>query len=344
MPQGAPPPPEGRPPSLALLDLITGKWVAQALAVAARLGVADMLADGPKPCDELARANQVDAGALHRLLRALASVGVFAEVGEGQFALTPMAELLRTDVFGSLRAMAMMMGEAWSWAAWGEMYRSVKTGETAFEHVFGMGLFDYLARHPAEARTFDEAMTGWSTQTARAIVASYDFAGISTLADVGGGHGALLGTILRAHPEMRGILFDAPAVVEGTTGRLEAVGLLDRCRVVGGDFFATVPEGADAYVLCHIIHDWDDARAVAILANCRRALAPGGKVLLMEIVIPPGNTPSLGKLLDLEMLVVAGGRERTEAEYGSLLAEAGLRLARIVPTPSPLSLIEAVAA
>ena len=273
---------------------------------------------------------------------ALASVGVFIEVDHRRFGLTPAAELLRSDARGSLRAVAIMAGEDWTWRPWGELYQSVKTGERAFDRIFGVPPFTYLAGNPGAAAIFDEAMTGWSRLNSAAVAAAYDFSGIGTLMDVGGGHGTLLATILEANPELRGILFDTPEVVEGAGARLEAEGLTDRCRVVAGDFFATIPDGADACILKSVIHDWDEERATVILRNCRRAVGPGGRVLLAEQVIPPGNDPHVGKLLDLEMLIMAGGRERTEAEFRDLLAGAGLRLTRVIPTASPMCVIEGV--
>jgi O-methyltransferase domain/Dimerisation domain len=337
-------PPAGGPPAplLALQDMILGKWIAQAVSVAAKLGIADLLKDGPRDCDELARANQVDAAALYRLLRALASVGVFVQVDDHQFGLTPMAEFLRSDVQGSLRAVATMAGEDWTWRPWGELYRSVKTGERAFDQIFGVAPFVYLAANPSAAAIFDEAMTGWSMQNSAAVADAYDFSGIGTLMDVGGGHGYLLATILKANPSLRGILYDTAEVTEGAKDRIAAEGLSDRCAVVAGDFFGSIPEGADACILKSVIHDWDDQQAATILRNCRRAVGLGGRVLLAEMVIPPSNDPHVGKLLDLEMLVMAGGRERTEVEFRDLLAAAGLRLARIVPTRSPTSVIEGV--
>jgi hypothetical protein len=326
-----------------LQNLILGKWVAQAVSVAAKLGIADLLKDGPRACGELAQAIEVDEPALYRLLRALAGVGVFTEVADRRFGLTPMAGFLRSDARDSLRAVATMVGEDWTWRPWGDLHWSVKTGERAFDRIFGVPPFTYLAENPSAAAVFDEAMTGWSMQSAAAVAAAYDLSRIGTLTDVGGGHGYLLATILKANPRLRGILFDTPEVVEGAKARIAAEGLTDRCRAVAGDFFASVPDGCDACILKFVIHDWDDQQATTILRNCREAVGPGGRVLLAEQVIPPGNGPHIGKLFDLEMLVMAGGRERTEAEFRGLLAAAGLRLTRIVPTASPIGVIEGVA-
>jgi SAM-dependent methyltransferase len=335
----------GGPPAscMALQNLIFGKWVSQAVSVAAKLGIADLLKDGPRACDELASANQVDESALYRLLRALASVGVFTEVSSRKFGLTPIAEHLRSDVHGSLRAVATMTGEDWTWRPWGELYQSVKTGERAFDRIFGVPPFAYLAKNPVAAAIFDEAMTSFSMQNSAAIVAAYDFSGIGTLMDVGGGHGYLLATILQANPSIRGALCETPEVVEGARARISSLGLADRCRIIAGDFFESIPARADACILKSVIHDWDDEHATRILENCRQALNPGGRILLAEMVIPPGNDPHIGKLLDLEMLIMAGGNERTESQFRDVFATAGLRLCRIVPTGSPICVIEGMA-
>ena len=335
----------GGPPaaSVALQNLIFGKWISQAVSVAAKLGIADLLKDGPRACDELARTNQVDETALYRLLRALASVGVFTEVADRQFALTPIAEYLRSDVHGSLRSRDDGRRRL-DMAPVGELYQCVKTGERAFDRIFEIPPFDYLAKNPAAAAIFDEAMTGFSMQNSAAVAAAYDFSGIVTLMDVGGGHGYLLATILKANPPMHGILCDTPEVVEGAKSRIASLGLSDRCRIVGGDFFAPIPARADACILKSVIHDWDDQHATKILQNCRQALNPGGRVLLAEMVIPPGNDPHVGKLLDLEMLIMVGGHERTEAQFRELFAGAGLRLTQVVPTAAPMCVVEGVRA
>lgn len=344
MSQPQSPDPGAKPPGLALMEMLAGKWIAQAISTAARLKVADALAGGPRTPEELAATCGADPQSLHRLLRATASVGVFAEDGAGRFGLTPLADCLRSDVPGSLRAMAAYIGAEWDWRPWGDLIGSVRTGQVAFEKSFGKGVFDYLADHPEEAADFHGGMAGWSKQTAAAVVAAYDFSGFGTIVDVGGGTGSLLAGILAATPSARGVVFDSPHVVSQAGATLASAGVADRARTEGGDFFRAVPDGGDAYLMRHIIHDWDDERAATILRNCRKAIRPEGKVLLMEVVIPPGNGPSFGKLLDLEMLVIAGGRERTEEEYGALFAAAGFRLARVIPTPSPLSIIEAVPA
>ena len=332
------------PPAAALFQMLSGFWLTQAIHVAATLGVADHLADEPRKVEDLAPQVGADEGALYRLLRALASVGIFTEVESRRFALTPMAECLRSDVPGSVRALARLVGtQAW-WQAWGELSHSVRTGKTAFEHVHGAPAFKYLEAHPDLGQMFQDAMTGFVSQTCAAVTAAYDFTTLATVVDVGGGHGALMSSILQASPKTTGIVFDLPHVVEGAKGTLAALGLTPRCECVGGDFFVAVPPGADAYVLTSIIHDWDDERSTVILRNCRNAMSSSGKVLLVEMVIPPGDTPFVGKLLDLEMLAVPGGRERTADEYRALLSTAGLQLSRIVPTEAPSSIIEAIPA
>lgn len=330
-----------------LRRLLTGYRVSQAIYVVAELGIADLLADGPREIDALASAAGAHAGALYRTLRFLAGVGLFAEVAPRHFALTPLGVGLRRDVPGSLRALGRNLMDQPRWRAWGELLHSVRTGGIAFEQAYGMPWFEYLGGHPEIAARFNRAMTGETARSGDAIVRAYDFAGVGRLVDVGGGHGLLLATILRAHPAMRGVLFDLPAVVAGAAPVLAEAGVTDRCEGVGGDFFATVPPDGDAYLLRHIVHDWDDAQAVAILANCRRALPDAGKVLVIEQVIAPDYRRSLPTLeLDLQMLVMLGGQERTEAEYRALFAAAGLRLSAVVPLgdAGQFSVIEGVPA
>jgi SAM-dependent methyltransferase len=334
---------EPLPPPLALRQMLTGAWTAQCLYVAAKLELADRVKDGPRGSAELAAATGVNADALHRVLRALASVGVFAEDDRGRFGLTPLAACLRKDVPGSQWAMAVMMGEE-HFRAWAEVLASVRTGEPAFDRVYGRPIFDYLADHSEAARTFDAAMTGVHGAETAAMLDAYDFAGLGTLVDVGGGNGTLLVGTLQRNPGLRGVLFDRPHVVERARDNLRAAGLDGRCTVVGGDFFESVPGGGDAYLMRHIIHDWDDERSRVILRNCRRVVRPGGRLLLVETVIPPGNGASFAKFLDVNMLVIPGGRERTEAQYRDLLGAAGFRLTRVVPTRMEVDVIEAVPA
>jgi O-methyltransferase domain/Dimerisation domain len=331
------------PPHVALLQMMTGYWVSQSVYVAAKLGIADLLGDGPKHHEVLATATHTHSPSLYRLLRALASVGVFSETTPGSFGLTPNAALLQSDAPHSMRALAVMYGEE-QYQAWGDMLKSVATGDTAFDRVFGTSYFPYLAGHPESNETFNQAMTGWSALLDAAVLAAYDFSQFQTMVDVGGGYGRLLAAILRTYPRMRGVLFDQPHVVAGAGALLRESGVTERCETVGGDFFVELPRGADAYVLAQIVHDWDDQRSLTILKTCRRAIGPTGKLLLVEMVIAPGNESDFGKFLDLHMLANVGGRERTEAEYRTLLAEAGFRLTVVVPTQAGSSVVEAIPA
>jgi hypothetical protein len=326
-----------------LIQMITGFWVSQAIYAVAKLGIADLVKEGPKPCEDLAQAAGMHPRMLYRLLRALASVGVFREDKAGRFGLTPLAEYLQSGVPGSLRSFAIMQSEL-QYRAYGELLHSVKTGETAFNLVCGQELFPYLTQHPTAAAVFDEAMTNYTMQVAPAILAAYDFSQFGMLVDVGGGYGTLLTAILTAHPALRGVLFDLPHVAEDAKKRLAAAGLAERCAITAGDFFAAVPASGDAYLLKWIIHDWDDERAVTLLKNCHQAMAARGKLLVIEAVIPPGNTPFLHKWMDLTMLVIVGGHERTEADYRALFEAAGFKLTQIIPTSSEMSIIEGMRA
>ena len=330
------------PPEAFLTQLAFGAMMTQALYVAARLGVADLLATKPQTVGELAAATKTHERSLYRLLRSLASAGIFQEIEPKVFAHTPYSEPLRSDAPGSIRNGAIFMGEEWHWRVWSGMLYSVQTGKPAWGHVHGAEVFDYLAENPRQAEIFNNAMTDMSVVTAPAIVEAYDFSGIETLTDIAGGHGYLLAQVLRANPTMKGILFDVPPVIAGAGALLEKEGVGERIEKVSGDFFAAVPKNADAYMMKHIIHDWDDERATKILQNIREAMAEDGKVLIIEVVVPEGNEPHYSKLLDLEMLVSPGGVERTAREYGELLAAAGLRLTRIIQTKSPFSIIEGV--
>lgn len=331
------------PPSARLVQMMTSYWISQSVYAAAKLGIADLLQDGPQTSTDLAAGCQAHPAAFYRLLRGLASVGVFTEVDAQQFALTPTADLLRTDHPASMRALAIMYGEE-QYRAWGEILSSIQTGTPAFERLFGTSYFQYLADHPESAATFNAAMTGWSAQIASAVVAAYDFSDRGMVVDVGGGNGKLLAAILASNVHLRGMLFDLPHVVASATPLLAAAGVADRCQPIAGDFFEAVPSGGDAYILAQILHDWDDDRSRTILQNCRAAMAPTGRMLIVELVVPPGDEPSLSKLLDLHMLVLLTGRERTETEYRDLLTLADLRLTRVIPIAAGASIIEAVLA
>lgn len=330
---------EPRPPQQQLAQMLTGYWVSQALYVAAKLGLADLLKDGSRTADDLAAATQAHPRSLYRLLRALASVGVFTEGDDGRFSLTAVADCLRRDVPGSQWALAVMAGEE-HYAAYGELLHSIRTGTTGFEKVYGAPIFDFLSKRPEQARIFDRAMESVHGRETGAMIDAYDFAGVGVLADVGGGNGSVLTAVLKNYPAMRGLLYDLPGVAERARANIEAAGLADRCQVISGSFFESVPTAADAYLLRHIIHDWDDEKAAAILRNVHRAMGAGGKLLVIEIVVPPGNEPSFGKLMDLTMLVIPGGEERTAEEYRRLYEAAGFRLTRIVPTSTEVCVIE----
>jgi hypothetical protein len=330
-----------------LFDLVRAYRLSQAVYVATRLGIPDLLADGPRETDALAQATASHTPTLYRILRALAGAGVLEEVAPRRFALTAVGAGLRADVPGSLRPAVLWMLDERSWRPWGHLLHTVRTGETAFRHVHGTGLFDYLAEHPEVSATFDAAMTGLTAAQAPAIAGAYDFSGMSRVVDVGGGGGRLMAAILQRYPMLRGVLVDLPHVVAGARRLLEAQGVADRCELVGGSFFESVPGGGNAYILRDIVHDWEDDQAVTILANCRTAMLEGARVLLVERYLPPEHREALSVLLaDLQMLVNVGGRERTTDEYATLLARSGLRLARTIALGPGIQhhVIEAVAA
>jgi SAM-dependent methyltransferase len=332
-----------QPPPFALFRMLTGFYVSQAIHVAARLGVADLLADGPRDADALARDTKTHAPSLRRVLRLLASVDVLREEGDGRFALTPLGASLQSDVPGSMRAAALLFGGI-TQRAWGELMHSVETGEPAFRRVFGKDPFDYMAEHPDESANFDAAMADFTKHIGVAVADAYDFSALERIVDVGGGNGALLGRILEKHPTVRGVLFELPQVTEGAAAHMADLGLAHRCDVVAGDFFEQVPEGADAYLLKHVIHDWNDERATRILQTCRRAMRPGARLLVVEGVYPPRIDPSdecrSAASNDVNMLVVTGGRQRSEADFRALYGAAGFELTAIHPTASPMCIIE----
>ena len=320
-------------------QMITGYWVSQSIYAAAKLGIADLLVAGPQTAELLADATKTNCGALYRLLRALASVGIFTENEQREFALTPLAEFLRSDVPGSKRALALMSGDE-QFQAWSEILYSIQTGKTSFDKVFEKPIFEYLADNPDKGQIFDQAMTGIHGRETGDIMNAYDFSGINTLMDVGGGNGSNIVNLLQNYPEMKGILFDLPQVVERAEPHIEQAGLTDRCQLIGGSFFESVPAGADAIFLRHIIHDWDDEKSLTILRHCHAVMSENSRLLVVESVIPPGNDPFPGKFLDLVMLMIPGGKERTAEEYEALFEQAGFELTRIIPTESELSIIE----
>jgi len=329
-------------PSDQIFQILTGFWTSRVVYIAAKLGLADLVQDGPKTAVELAEATGTHAPSLFRVLRALAGAGLFVEDDKNRFHVTPVGATLRTGIRGSLRS-SMISGLGGDhYDAWGDLLHSVKTGETAFDHHFGMPVWQYYSENPEIARIFNESMTGLTRSIEKAVLDSYDFSPYHHVIDVGGGHGTFLASILKANPAAKGTLFDSPQVIAEAQAHVDAAELGQRCELVGGDFFTAVPENGDLYTLKWIIHDWDDARSLTILKNCHRSMAPGGRLLVVDTVIPPGNDPSPGKLMDVNMLVMAGGRERTEPEFRDLFAAAGFRLTRVIPTPSLVALVEAV--
>ncbi len=329
-------------PSEVLLQMLTGKWISQAIGTVVEIGVPDLVAKGGRRCSEIAKQTGVSEDGVYRLLRALASVGVFAEGAGRRFTLTALGQPLRSDHPQSVAGYARFTAHDSTCRPWGHLAYSVKTGLPAFDQIFGVPIFEYLAQHSDAAAVFDDAMTSISGAEAHAAADAYDFKGVHTLMDVAGGHGLLLATVLRQHKAMRGVLFDLPHVAAGAAATFARAGVTARVAIQSGDFFKALPPGADAIMMKHIIHDWDDQSATRILQACHRALGPKGKVLVVDAVVPPGNAPHFGKLLDLEMLALTPrGRERTRAEFAALLAGAGFRLSRVVPTDGPLSIVEA---
>jgi hypothetical protein len=332
---------------MGLIQMISGIWGTQLIYVAAKLGIPDLIAEhGPLDAERLAALTGGHARSIRRVLRALATLGLFAHNEHGRYRLTPLGALLRSDVEGSVRQLAIMFGEPWHWQSWGHLLHSVQTGQPAFHHTFGMGTYEYVTKHPEAAEVYDQAMTGITLQAAPGIARHYDFGSVRTVMDVGGGHGTLLSVILEAHPHLRGMLFDLPHVVAGAHAPLAAAGLAERCDVIAGSVFDPLPRGADAVMAKSFIHSFDDETSVRLLRNFREALpAGGGRVLVVEMVLPDDATPHFGTLFDIEMLTQSDdGRDRTEAEFRDLFARAGLRLTRVVATGTPVSVIEGVPA
>jgi hypothetical protein len=334
---------DGAAPREALYQLITGFRATDLVAAAAELRLADCLADRPRSGAELTERVGAQRNALERVLRALAHLGIVVLREDGCFALTPLGQYLRTDAPGSLHATARFWGLEYNRRPWLHLPHTLRTGETALDHVFGMSWIDYLAAHPDVAAAFNEGMASLTSLVISAVLAGFDFGACRTVIDVGGGTGPLVAAILRAHPELNGVLFDLPHCRDAALQYLSVVGVASRCAFVGGDFFTAVPSGADAYLLKWIIHDWDDPHGIAILRTCRRAMAPGSRLVVVERLLPAGNEPAPDAVFgDVAMLVHTGGRERTEAEYRALLAAADLRLARTQVTNTPYSLLVAV--
>jgi hypothetical protein len=331
------------PPFAVILQILGAADVGAAVACLAKLGVPDHLENGPRSAEELAKEIRANPQALYRLMRATASVGVLTEGPDGKFSQTPLSDALRTNAVPSVRGFAIMNTMEWWFRGWQRLEYSVRTGKTALDEVLGMPVFEFFEKNPEDARIFNEGMTSLSMIDSPAVAASYSFEGINSLTDVGGGHGLLLATILAGNPSLKGTLFDAPHVVAGAKdGPLKP--FLDRCTFAGGDMFAAVPAGADAYIMKHIIHDWPDDKCVQILKNCRKGVNRNGKLLVVDHVIQPGNDFHPGKILDLAMLLFPGGKERTEQQFRDLFAASGWRLNRIIPTPAMEYIVEGLPA
>ena len=332
---------EAPPAHVQILQILNGAHVAGAVSCLAQIGLPDLIEAGPKSAEELASQIGADPQALYRLMRATASVGVLSEGPDGKFSQTPMSTVLRSDATPSLRAFAIMGGREWHGRGWSHLEYCVRTGKQALEQIYGAPIFEYLKQNPAEGQIFNDAMTQYSMIDSPAVADAYNFDGIRSIVDVAGGHGLLLATILKRNTNMKGTLYEMPHVLEGArNGPLKPV--MERCTFASGDMFSSVPAGADAYIMKHIIHDWPDDRCVQILKACRKSVNPGGKLLVVDNVIHPGNDFSPGKFLDLQMLIFPSGCERTEKQFRALLAAADWQLSRIIPTAAAESIVEAV--
>ncbi len=331
--------PEKLPPQAQLMKFIVGKWISKPIYVAAELGIADMLSNGPQSIEALAQMSHTFAPFLYRVMRALASIGIFTETEDKKFDLNPMAECLKT---GAMRSTVLMFNADWNDKAWEYLLDSVQTGGTAFEKAHGMTVSEWLEKFPHVADIFNEANAIKAVGSHRAIVDVYDFSGIHTLTDVGGGTGGLMAEILTANLHIKGVVADLPSVVQEAEKKIRSKGLQGRCDVTACDFFAAIPAGSDACLMSHILHDWQDDQCEIILKNCCKAMKPESKLLIVEMIIPPGDEPSIAKLLDLEMLVITGGRERTESEFRELLESSGFKLSRVIQTRESICVIEAI--
>jgi hypothetical protein len=330
------------PPHAQLIAMGTAYWASKLVLVAAQLDLADRLAARPKSAAQLAAELGLHAPALYRFMRSLAGMGVLTEVEPQTFALTPLGEALKKNAPGSARAAILTLAGELVTRSWDQMLYSLKTGKTALEHVFGKPLFELLAEQPEAASLFSETMVGFHGAEPPAVADAYDFSAFESIVDVGGATGNLLVHILRRHRQPRGVLFDLPHVVRDAPALLKAHGMADRVTIESGSFFEAVPHGHEAYMLSHIIHDWTEELCLSILGHCRRAVAPNGRLLIIEMVLPEGDTPHPGKMLDMMMLMGPGGQERTGEEYRALLTKADFRMTRVVPTASPVSIVEAV--
>jgi hypothetical protein len=327
--------------STDLVRLVDGFRVSQAIHAGVELGIPDLLGDGERTSDDLAQTSGADASALYRLLRALASLGILHEAEGHRFSLTELGQPLRSDVSRSLHGWVKLNGREYVWRSWGNLATAIREGKTSFRMLHGTDVWEWRTDHPEESAIFDEAMMSLTRAGNAAVLAAYDFAHFGTVVDVAGGNGALIAAILAAHPQMRGVLFDQEHVVSGADPVLRAAGVLDRCEVVAGSFFSSIPEGGDAYVLKSIIHDWEDEESVAILRTCREAMGPEAVVLVIERDLGPPNENPMAKLSDLNMFVLPGGCERTVDEYAALFDRAGLHFAAAHPTTTGHLVIEA---
>jgi O-methyltransferase/methyltransferase family protein len=329
------------PAPAQMLQIIVNFWTTRSVYVIARLGIADLLKSGPKSAQELAESTGTHAPSLYRVLRALASTGMLAAQNDGRFALTPLSELLVTDAPGSIRWFVVSELGDEHYSAWGNLMHGVKTGEIAFDNHFGMDVWQYLLQNPEAAAVFNDSMSGMTAVVNEKITSLYDFSRFNKIVDVGGGHGALITSILKANPQAFGVLYDSEQVISGARPKLEGEGIGDRCAAVAGDFFQSVPAGGDIYIMKWIIHDWDDERATRILKNIRSQIPQNGRLIIVDAVIPEGNEPDFSKFMDLNMMVMTGGKERTAKEFDRLLAGAGFRFLRAIPTDLPTSIVEA---
>jgi hypothetical protein len=329
------------PTPAAVFGLVSGMWAAQAAATAANLRIPDLVARGTRTADAIAKAIGADAPAVYRLLRGVASVGVLKAEADGGFALTPLGEVLRSDVPGSMRSLLVAEMAPGHWLPWGRLEEAVRTGKPSAPKALGMDVWEYYKKNHEEGFLFAEAMSGMSHMAMEAVLASYSFAGARKVVDVGGSHGSFVAAVLQREKTAHGVLFDRPEVIEGAGPTLVGAGVADRVERVAGSFFESVPSGGDVYLVKHILHDWSDDECVAILRRVREAMAPDGRVVVVEMLITDGGPPSPAPLLDLNMLVMLTGKERTAAEFGALFAKAGLALSGVTPTHSPVAVIEA---
>jgi hypothetical protein len=337
------PQPQTAPSHVGILEIVNGIYVAGAVSCLAQLGIPDLVEASPQSAPELAAQIGVDPHALYRLLRATASVGVLSEGSDGKFSQTPLSAALRSNATPSLRAFAIMSGREWHARGWSRLEYCVRTGKPAMAQNYGVPIFEFFKQLPDEARIFNDAMTELSMIDAPAVAEAYNFDGIRNIVDIAGGHGLLLATILQRNPHLQGTLFEMPHVLDGAkSGPLMPV--MDRCTLASGDMFSSVPAGADVYIMKHIIHDWPDDRCAQLLSACRKGVNSGGKLLVVDTVIQPGNDFSTGKFLDLQMMIFPSGCERTEKQFHALFAAAGWRLKRIIPTAAQDSIVEGVPA